>query len=172
MSDCAPIHAFWDGEVFRPESPYWQRRADKRFAKGEVLRLTHNPERSTSSHQHLFAAIDEAFANLPPLLAERFTSPEALRKYCLIKAGHCFSESITCPSHADALRVCRFVQGADAFALVTVNKSVVTRFWAKSIAYRALDKKDFQTVKDNVLRVLSEMIGVAKQELSDAGKAA
>lgn len=168
MSGGAPIESIWDGEVFRPVSPYWARRADKQFARGEVLRLIDNPERSTNSHNHLFAAVEEAFKNLPPLMAERFSSPEALRKYALVKSGHCYSESVTCPSHADALRVAAFVRGDDEFAVITVKKNVVTRFRPKSQSRRAMSKEEFQKSKDDVLRVVSEMLGVAKQELSDA----
>lgn len=173
MSSGAPhIEAIWDGEVFRPISPYWARRADRQFAKGEVLRLMDDPERSTNSHNHLFAAVQEAWRNLPPLMAERFNSPDALRKYALVKSGHCYSESIACPSHADALRVSAFVRSADEFAIVTVAKNVVTRYRPKSQSRQAMSKEEFQRSKDDVLRVISELIGVAKQELSDAGHAA
>lgn len=173
MSRGAPIEAIWDGEIFRPINPYWVRRADKEFIKGEVLRLVNQPERSTKSHNHLFAAVEDTWRNLPPLMAERFNSPEALRKYALVKAGHCFSESIACPSHDDALRVASFVRGNDEFAVVTVQKNMVTRYTPKSMAHSAMSSDEFKKVKDDVLRVLSELIGVAKQELSDnAGKAA
>ena len=173
MSEQRPIHCYWDGEVFRPDSPYKVRCADKQFARGEVLRLVDEPEHSTRSRQHMFAAVEEAWKNLPPLLAERFSSPDALRKYALIKSGHCYSDSVICPSHADAMRVSAWGRQIDEFTLVTVNKNVVTRYTAKSQSKQAMSKEEFQTSKDDVLRVVSELIGVAKQELADnAGKAA
>lgn len=173
MSSGAPINAFWDGEVFRPESPYMARRADRQFARGEVLRLIDNPERSTTSHNHLFAMVEEAWRNLPPLMAERFNSPEALRKYALVKSGHCYTDSVICASRADALRVAAFVRNAEEFSVVTVEKNVVTRYKPKSQSRQAMSKEEFQESKDDVLRVISEMIGVAKKELSDnAGRAA
>lgn len=172
MSSGAPIECFWTGEVFQPTGPYWVRRADKDYVKGEVYRMADQPERSINSHNHYFVSVQNAWENLPPLMAERFSSPDSLRKYALIKAGFCTSESIVCPSHADALRVEKFVQSADAFALVTVKKNVVTRYVAKSQSYKAMGKAEFAASKDKVLDVLAELIGVAKQELSDAGRAA
>lgn len=165
MTTGGPIEAIWNGEHFAPISPYWVRRADKQFARGEVLRLIDEPERSNRSHNHFFASVQNAFDSLPPLWAERFNSPDALRKYCLIKAGFCFSDSITCPSHADALRVAAFVRGADEFALVDVKKSVVTRYTAKSQSYKAMGRDEFKASKEGVLRVLAETLEVTTSEL-------
>lgn len=168
MSSGAPIEATWNGEVFQPISPYWARRADREFAKGEVLRLVNEPQRSTNSHNHYFAAVENAWHNLPPLMAERFNSPDALRKYALVKAGFCNSDSVTCPSHADALRVAAFVRPMDEFALVTVNKNVVTRFVPKSQSYKAMSKADFQASKTRVLEIIADLIGVSANELKVA----
>lgn len=168
MTTGAPVQAYWTGEVFEPVSPYWVRRADKEFAKGEVLRLIHVEERSLNSHNHFFAAVKNAWESLPPLMAERFNSPDALRKYCLIKGGYCISDSLTCPSHADALRVAAFMRPIDEFALVTVSKNVVTRFVAKSQSYREMDKKTFAASKERVLEIIAELIGVTTDELKSS----
>lgn len=172
MTDRAPIEAIWDGEAFKPVSAYWARRADRQYARGEVLRMIDQPERSSASHNHFFAAVENAFQSLPPLMAERFPSSEHLRKYALVKSGHCYSESITCPSHADAMRVAAFARGGDEFSLVTVSKNVVTRFTPKSQSYRSMDKAEFAKSKEDVLRVIAEMLDVSKSELSNAGEAA
>jgi hypothetical protein len=168
MSAAAPIECFWNGEVFKPVSPYWVRRADKDYVKGEVYRLADQPVRSTNSHNHFFASVENAWHNLPPLMAERFNSPDALRKYALIKGGFCTSESITCPSHADALRVAAFVRPADEFALVTVSKAIVTRYTAKSQSYKAMGKEEFKASKDKVLDIIAELLGVSGNELRAA----
>lgn len=168
MSSGAPIEAFWSGEVFQPVNAYWARRADKQFVKGEIYRLVDQPERSHKSHAHYFASVENAWQNLPPLMAERFSSADALRKYCLIKAGFCTSESIVCPSHADALRVESFVRSADAFSLIIVKKNIVTRYVAKSQSYRAMGKAEFAASKEKVLDVLAELIGVTGNELRAA----
>lgn len=171
MSGAAPIEAIWDGQVFRPASPYWVRRAAKDYAEGEILHIVDQPERSSKSHNHFFASVHSAWASLPPLMAERFHTPDALRKYALIKAGYCHSDSITCPSHADALRVAAFVRGTDEFAIVTVQKNMVTRYIAKSQSMKMMGKKDFQDSKTKVLEILADMLSVPS-ELLEAQHAA
>lgn len=173
MTNGVPIESTWDGEAFRPINPFWQRRADKQFARGEVLYLVDQGERSTRSHSHFFAAVEDAWANLPPLMAERFPSPHHLRRYALIKAGFCDSQTMPCGSKAEAQRMASFIKPLDEFSLVTVDGSLVHVFRAHSQSYRAMGKEAFQRSKDEVLRVIAEMIGVAKQKLTDsAGKAA
>lgn len=168
----APVEMVWADGILRPISPYWLRRAEKEFTEGEVYRIVDQPERSTASHQHYFAAINEAWRNLPPLLAERFPSAEHLRRYALIKAGYSNSQSMPCGSPAAAQRFAAFVRPLDEFAVVSVEGSVVAVYTSKSQSYRHMDKKTFQASKDAVLGVLADMIEVSKSELSEAGRAA
>ncbi|HEX7767095.1 MAG TPA: hypothetical protein VF443_10300 [Nitrospira sp.] len=172
MTQDTPIECVWTGEVFQPTSLYQVRRADKQFAKGEILRIVHEPERSHNSHAHYFATVNEAWRNLPPLMAERFPSPDHLRKWALIKAGYCNTHSMPCSSATEARRLAAFIRPMDEFSVVTVERSMVTMYTSQSQSYRSMDKKTFQESKDKVLEVLAVEIGVAKQELSDAGKAA
>lgn len=172
MSERSPIQCIWDGRAFTPVSDYWIRRAAKDYGEGEVIRMVELPDRSSASHNHFFASVESAWSSLPPLMAERFPSAEHLRKYALIKAGYCYSDSITCPSHADAMRVMAFAKARDEFSLVTVNKNVVTRYTAKSQNFRAMGKIEFQASKDGVLQVIADMLEVSKSELSSAGEAA
>ena len=173
MTERAPIECHWDndGQVFRPTSPYQARRAAKDYGDGEVVRLVELPERSTASHQHFFASVEDAHASLPPLMAERFPSPEHLRKYALVKSGHCYSDSMVCSSHAEAARIASFVRARDEFSLVTVSKNVVTRYVPKSQSYRSMGKEEFAKSKDDVLRVIAELLDVSKSELSGANAA-
>lgn len=173
MTSGAPIEAVWTGEVFQPLDPYWVRRADKEFARGEVLRLIHQAERSHNSHAHYFASVTEAWKNLPPLMAERFASPDHLRRWALIKAGYSNSHSLPCASPAEARRLAAFIRPLDEFSVVTVTGSVVSVFTAKSQSYQTMDKKEFAESKEKVLDIISAEIGVAKRELTDnAGRAA
>jgi hypothetical protein len=173
MSSSAPIECAWDGEVLRPVSPYWGRRADKQWAKGEVLRIVDQPERSHGSHAHFFAMVQETWRNLPPLLAERFHSPDHLRRYALIRAGFCDAQVIACGSKAVAAQVAAAARKLDEFSLAEVKGSVVHIFTPHSQSYQAMDRARFKESKERVLDVLAEMIGVARQELSDnAGRAA
>lgn len=165
----APVEMVWQGGVLRPVSPYWLRRAQKEFGEGEVVRIVRHHERSMGAHNAYFAQIENAWKSLPPMMEERFPSADHLRRYALVKAGYCHSDSIVCPSHADALRVSAFVRGADEFAVVTVNKNVVTRYTPKSQSYRNMDKKTFMESKEKTLEVIADLLGVTAGEL-DAAK--
>lgn len=168
MTERAPIPCMFDGEAFKPVSPYWIRRAAKDYGQGEVVRMIEQPERSGASHNHFFVSVENAWQSLPPLLAERWPSAEHLRKYCLIKAGYCYSDSIVCPSKADAMRMAAFARAGDEFALVDVTRNVVTRYRAKSQSYRAMGKAEFQASKDAVLDVIAGILDVSKTELAGA----
>jgi hypothetical protein len=175
MTSHSPIEMMWDGEaqVLRPTMPYWARRAAAIFGAGEVLRIVNVQERSMASHKHLFAAIHDTWANLPPLIGDRFPTDKHLRKFALIKVGHCDTHSMPCGSPDAARKMAAFIRPIDAFSIVQVRGSVVEVFTAKSIAMDAADKKTFREVKDKVLDYLASMISVSKQELSDnAGRAA
>jgi len=164
-SSGGPIDAIWDGEVFKPATPYMARRADKQFGRGEVLHLEHVEERSTRSHAHFFARVHEVWANLPPLQAERFKSPEHLRRWALIKAGYCDSQSMPCGTASAAKKFAAFIRPLDEFSVITVNGSVVNVFRAKSQSYRTMSKKEFQESKDKVLEIIADLIGVTGDEL-------
>lgn len=151
-----PLRFTWDGEAFYPKVP---KLADKYFTVGEDYSLVPHEDRSAASHNHYFASIAEAHNNLPEHLAERFATPEHLRKFALIKAGYRDERSIVCGSKAEALRVKALIEPIDDFALVIADGAVVTVFTAKSQKLRAMDKKVFAESKDAVLRIISAMIG-------------
>lgn len=173
MSEAAPIAFIWDGEVMRPASPVWARRADKQFVIGAIHHLVQEEPRSGSSHGHYFAVLTEAWRNLPEALAEQFPSVEHLRKYALIEAGFCNVSSMPCAGEAGAQRVADFIRPLADYATVTAHKNIITVRTAKSQSYRAMGKADFQRSKEAVLEIVSAMIQVAREELADAaGKAA
>lgn len=173
MSEAAPIAMLWDGEVMRPASPAWARRADKVFVIGQTHFMVEESPRSGSSHAHYFATLTEAWRNLPEALAEQFPSVEHLRKYALIEAGFCSVSTMPCAGEAGAQRVADFIRPLADYAVVTAHKNVVTVRTAKSQSYRAMGKADFQRSKEAVLEIVSAMIGSAKADLAaQAGKAA
>jgi hypothetical protein len=165
-----PMQFKWDGEVFRPKHP---KLADKHFVIGETYVLEKRHDRSHASHSHFFAAVHEAWANLPEDVAERFPTEDHLRKYALVKAGFRDEHSIACSSKAEAQRVAAFVRPIDDYAVVVVNGAQVLCYTAKSQSYRAMGRAEFQRSKDAVLEILAAMIGNTKKALEqNAGKAA
>lgn len=166
-----PLSYIWDGEAFAVLARH-QLAADRQFTIGQTYKLDVVEERSAVSHSHYFAALNEAWSNLPDDLAERFQTVEHLRKYALIKAGYFDERSIVCASKAEASRVAAFVKPMDDFAIVATSEATVRVFTAKSQAVRAMGKEVFQDSKTKVLEIVADMIGTSRAQLSQAGRAA
>lgn len=149
-------------------SPRNKRLADQRYVIGERYLLVEHYERSHASHAHYFAAITEAWKNLPHDIADQYLSPECLRKKALIRAGYADERSIVCASKAEALRVAAFVRPMDEYAVVIVSLAVVKVFTAQSQSKKAMGAKVFQDSKQKVLDICAGLIGVDTDTLSHA----
>jgi hypothetical protein len=165
MDTFPPQHFEWNGEAMTPLHP---RRADKTFVVGQRYSLVQYEERSSASHNHEFAWLKEAWLSLPERLADRFPSPEHLRKWALIRAGYSDSHTITCRSKAEATRVAAFIRPIDEFAVVIVQGTTVTRCTAKSQSKRAMGAKEFYESKERIMEVVARMLNVEPQELPRA----
>lgn len=154
----APLPFQWQGDAFTP-MPGHARRCDEAFVVGQVYHLIEQEDRSAASHKHYFACIKTAWENMTDEAAQRFPSPEALRKYALIKAGYATSVDMPCASRAEALRWAPRIEGQNEYAIVTVTDAVVTVWTAKSQNSRAMNKAEFQASKDAVLTVIAGLIG-------------
>lgn len=165
-----PLNFNWDGDFMIPLSPA---RADRQYVVGEVYRLAPHEERSHRSHAHYFASVTEVWRNLPEHMTDRFPTADHLRKWALIRTGHCNSESIVLPTKKAAQEVAAFTRRREEFAVVTVVDFTVTVYTAMSQSYRAMGKKRFQQSKDDVLDLLSTVIGVETAQLqANTGAAA
>lgn len=148
----------WTGEALEP-LPAFRKRADEALVVGEVYRLEEVQDRSAASHRHYFAAVNNAWANLPENLADRFPSSEHLRKFALCKSGFRDERTFVASSKAEALRLAAFIRPIDDYAIVAVSDRTVTQYTAWSQSQAAMGKAEFQRSKDAVLDVLAEMIG-------------
>lgn len=172
MSAPLPLVCRWTGEAFEPLGRS-KKEADAEYVIGEVYRFTRYEERSEASHRHYFAALHEAWANLPAYLSERFTTSERLRKFALIKSGFATQRQLVASSRAEALRLAAFVAPMDEYALVETRGAVVTVWEAESQSMRAMGKKRFGESKDAVLSYCASLIGVEPETLrEEAGQAA
>lgn len=167
MSEAAPALFVWDAGR-SVMVPVRRTVADKTYVDGEDYRLGVIEERSQNSHSHFFAALHDAWMNLPEDQAERWPTSEHLRKWALIKAGFADERSIVCASAAEAQRVAAFVKPMDGYALVTVFEACVRVYTAKSQSRKAMGAKDFQASKTAVLEIISAMIGVTPAQLEKA----
>lgn len=161
-----PIRFHWDGEVMKPASPLWARKADERFVVGMEYPLEEIHQRSNQTHRHYFAVVKEAWQSLPDHLAARFETAEHLRKYALIKARFFDKRSIHCASVLEARKVAAFIRPMDSYAIVTTEGSVVTIWTAQSQDHRHMDKATFQRSKQGVLEVIGDLLGVDPATLS------
>jgi hypothetical protein len=164
MSASLPQTFQWDGEHMVPLRP---KLADREYCVGEIYRLGVIEERSTNSHRHFFAALNEAWVNLSDELAEQYPSAEKLRKVALIRTGWCDTHTLVCRSNADAQRVATFMRPIDEWAVIEVRGATVTRYTAKSQSERAMGKADFERSKQSVLDFVSAMIGTTPEELRE-----
>ena len=165
MTALYPLWMRWDGEHMTPLNP---RAADRIYVVGEHYRLEHVEERSAASHSHFFAALHEAWQNLPEDLAERFMTPEALRKYALIRTGWRDERSYVAANKTAARELAVFVKPLDPFAVVSVHEAAVIVWTAKSQSMKAMGRADFQKSKDDVLGFCAELIGVSVEQLGKA----
>jgi hypothetical protein len=162
MSVPPPQLFTWDGEAMRPERP---KLADKEFCVGEKYRLGVIEERSWSSHNHFFAALQEAWENLSDEQVERWPTAEHLRKYALIKTGFCEERSVVCSTKAEAERIAAFVKAMNGYCVVLLKEKTVTVYEAKSQSYRAMTRAEFQKSKDEVLNYIASLIDVTPRAL-------
>lgn len=165
MSTIYPVIFEWDGEAMRPLNRYV---ADRQYVVGEHYRLEPREERSWASHGHYFASLNDAHANLPEDLAQRFPTVDHLRRYALVRTGFRDERTIVASSKAEARRIAAFLKPIDEFAVVSVHEAVVIVWTAKSQSLRAMGKDDFQRSKDAVLDFVAEIIGVSPDQLGRA----
>jgi hypothetical protein len=163
----SPALFTWQGDGFTP-LPRFAKQCDRDFVIGDTYRLAEIEDRSQKTHNHFFAALHEGWLNLPEHLAERFPSAEHLRKWCLIRAGFSDSQTFTCASKAEALRMAAFIRPIDEFSVVTVAEATVSHFTARSQSMRAMGKEEFGRSKQAVLDIIAGMIGVAPAALEHA----
>lgn len=158
-----PLRYTGNGD-FSAANAYHARALDKALVIGEVLTWERMEARSTESHNHYFAAIHEAWINLPETVAGEFPNPESLRKYALIKAGYCTVKKVACLTASAANELTTYLLSIDSFLLCEVYGNVATVYRAQSQSMKAMGKKEFQKSKQAVLDILSSMIGAEVKE--------
>lgn len=158
----------WTGEGMTPVGRIWAGRADKQWVVGEKYFVSAEHERSMASHNHYFAALTEAWRNLPEDQSERFPSVEHLRKYALIRGGFADERSIVCARKTEAVRLAAFIRPMDDYAVVATSEATVKVWTAKSQSMKAMGKEEFQRSKEVVLDCAAKLIGVTAQQLDEA----
>ena len=150
----------WDGESFTPIGPRNQAAADNQFVIGEHYALVQEHKRSAASHNHFFAAVAEAWANLPDEHKQGLTSEDDLRKRALIMTNYADTRQWVVPTNAEASRLAAAISCVGGYAIVTVDGIIVTRHTAQSQSLKAMGAQRFQESKQAVLDYLETLLGV------------
>ena len=175
MTDIAPPILFtWNGEVMSPAGPYWAKQCDKHFVIGVKYNLVQHHDRTTASHNHEFAWLNDAWQSLPEHLAESYPTAEHLRKRALIEAGYYDEQVIDAGSNAAALRVAAGIRSfpGESFSLVIVRGPAVVVRRARSQSRRAMNAQEFHDSKSKIMEIVANLIGVSPRALSDNARAA
>ncbi len=162
-----PLLFRWDGEHMEPLQRH-RALADKQYVVGETYTLVPEEQRSIASHRQYFAAIHEAWMNLPEDVAEQWPTSEHLRKWALVKAGYCDERTIVCASKAQAHEIAATIRPLDEYALILPFDNIIKIWTAKSQSFRSMPKGEFQQSKERVLEIVSAMVGVKPRELEEA----
>jgi hypothetical protein len=161
----APVIFQWDGDAMKPLARF-EKLCAKQYVVGLEYPMVVQEQRSRASHNQYFAAIQDAWDNLPEIHAGRWPTPEHLRKWALVQAGYRVEKTIVAKTKADALRISAFVQSLDEWAVVLVNGNIVAHYTAKSQSLSAMDRKEFQASKQAVLDVLDKLLGLEPGSLT------
>lgn len=164
--DIRPVVFLWtDDGVMKPLDRF-KPLCDRQYVVGLEYRLGEEQERSQAQHRRYFACLREAWRNLPHGVAESFTSPEALRKWILIKLGYANEQAIVCDSVSDTIRFKQYLDQRRDDSIVVRKGRVVTVYTAMSQSSRHMDKAKFRETSNAVLDYAASMIGTSVNDLS------
>jgi hypothetical protein len=159
-----PVFDYEGDGLFRAEKRFhWQ--CDQDYVVGLKYRMDVIEERSVNSHSHFFAAVTEAWNNLPEDQTGRFPSPEHLRKWALIQCNYCHTAHKVFSTKQDSLTAAAMLRAADRYSVITVSDNILTVYTAESQSYKAMGKERFQQSKEKVLELLASMIQVTPKQL-------
>jgi hypothetical protein len=164
MTVPAPLLARWDGDAFQVAHRH-RKQCDVSLTIGETYIIDVREQRSEAAHRAYFAAVNEAWRNLSEDKAERFRTPDHLRRFALIKTGFFDQRTVVCSSKAEARRLAAFIQPMDEYAIISAMEATVTVFTAKSQSIRAMGKLEFMRSQDAVRDYVASLLGVKPEAL-------
>ena len=165
MSQRVEILAGWDGSSLIPLRKY-QAICDRELVVGERYIAALEPLSSPASRRHFFACIHELFASWPETHPRQFTTPDALRKWALIRCGFRVEQQFAAASKAEARRLASFLSADDEYAELSVNENVVVKWRALSQKTHAMGREQFAKSKAETLAFLAEQVGVSVESLA------
>ncbi len=111
--------------------------------------------------QRFFAALRDCHASLKPEQRERFPTSETLRKQALIAVGWCDVATVIAGSKKAAPGIAAYLRMRDPYCIIKDSGTeVLTVLTARSMARRALPKKEFLDVSEKVFDWIYQTTGV------------
>lgn len=150
-------------KVMVPHQRFWPL-CERQFSVDEDYPLSPVENRSMRSHNHYFAALGDAFDNLPEAWAQEFPSAEHMRKWVLIECGYFHLEEYDFDTEKDAKAFATGTRRRDEYCRI---KRVGTTIIVKSAKSQdhSMKAEEFQKSKTDVLDYCSQIIGVRRAEL-------
>ena len=160
-----PIPLTYKGEgTFVAPTLYWRAVVDGKFSQGHRYVFMQQQERSWKSHRHYFANINEAWSNMPEKYANRYASPDQLRKEALVACGYYDQREFVCTSNKEALKLAKWLRSdKEMFAIIAVHGDTVVERRPKSQSVKTMGKEEFQQSKDDVMAYCWNLVGVDPQ---------
>lgn len=154
--------------------------AGRQFHVGEEYPLVVMESRSRAAHNRYFAALNEAFHNLPETMAERWPTVEHFRAWLLIETHWCYEKEIDCADEKNARRLAMHSRSESPHARIILatdpKTSKKTKVFIKvpmSQDHSAMDKEAFKQSSDAVLDLAAHFVSVSKGSLvQNAGRSA
>lgn len=156
--------------------------AKREFEIGQMYRfgdvVVGGDVRSTQHHKRYFAALRDAFNNLPEKIAARWPTVEHFRHWLLIETNWKDEKEIHCEDETYAKRLATFVRSESPYARIRIltnpttgKKTIVMIERAMSQDYGAMDKETFKQSSDAVLDLAAHLIQVPRGTLlKEAGR--
>ncbi len=165
MSQRVEILAGWDGSSLIPMRKY-QAICDRELVIGEHYIAALEPLSSPASRRHFFACIHELFASWPEAHPRQFQTPDALRKWALIRCGFRTERQFATASKAEARRLATFLAAGDEYAELSVVDIVIIEWTALSQKTHSMGREQFAKSKAETLAFLAEQVGVSVESLA------
>lgn len=128
--------------------------------------------RSTSDHRRFFALIHAAYQQWPETYEFQPRDSEHLRAWLTAKAGWRDATQIDLPEESTAdmrrlfvLSIESAIKASGGTAFVVPYRDCVAVITPRSIAWDAVDQKEFNKIRDAVSDLIEQIIGVSVDKL-------
>jgi hypothetical protein len=164
-----PVAFIWSGREMVPLDRF-RKLAERQYRAGTEYVLVDHKGRSEESHRHYFACIRAGWQNLPEDQADKYPSPEYLRKKCLVLEGYADQTDHVCEDDEAMAKMITLIRKLDPYSVMTRSGNVLTIFTAQSQDHASMGHEAFQTSKTRVLERIASMCGISLEELTKNAK--